>query len=154
MRTGTVRVSGLQLRIDEGHGALHRLTWIGSQGHGDRGADLDRPDIGLGDVGNDPDMRMVGDAVKLVPRHDALAVDDFLLDDVAGRRRRPVDGARIGIGLAHLVDAALRDAEVPQPQHGAFESLVRFRTDPAALRAHCDDQVRLRQLDLRAVEPE
>jgi hypothetical protein len=39
---------------------------------------------------------MAGDAVKLFSRHDALPVDDFLLDDVACGRRRPVDGARIG----------------------------------------------------------
>jgi hypothetical protein len=65
---------------------------------------------------------------------------------VAGEGQSMV--ARIGTGLAHLVDAALWNAEVPQPQHGAFESLVCFWTDPAAARPHGDNQVRLRQLDL------
>ena len=97
---------------------------------------------------------MIGDAVELVPRRDPLAIDDFLLDHVAGRGGGPIDGPRIGVGLAHLVDAALRDPKVPQPQHGAFEALVRLGTGPPPFGAHGDDQVRLRQLNLRAVEAE
>src|SRR6476660_1032532 len=94
---------------------------IGAQGNRYRSTYLDRADVGLGDVGNHPDMRMVSNTIKFVSRHNALTVDDFLLDDVAGRRRRPINGAGIGAGLAHLVDAALWNAKVPQPQHGAFK---------------------------------
>ena len=88
----------------------------------------DRPDVGFGHVGDDPHARVIGDPVELVPGLHLLAIDDLLLDHVAGRRRRPIDGPWIGVGLAHLVDAALRDAEVPQPQHGAFKTLVHLGT--------------------------
>jgi hypothetical protein len=97
---------------------------------------------------------MIGDAVELVPRLDLLAVDDLLFDHVAGRGGWPIDGPWIGVGLAHLVDAALRDAQVPQPQHGAFKVLVRLGAGSPPLGARGDDQVRLRQLNLRAVEAE
>ena len=98
---------------------------------------------------------MVGDAVQLVTSHDTLAVDDLLLDHVAIGGGRPVECPWIAAGLTYLVDAALGDAEIAQAQHGALEVFVgRAQSRHLALRVHGDDKVDLRQLNLRAVEPE
>ena len=121
-----------------------------------RGADLDRGQIGFGDVGNDPDVRKVGDAIELVAGRHALAVDDTLLDHV------PVAGdgqsmrARIGARLAHFVDAALGHAEIAQPLHRALSDRVGVRPGgtPRCVARIATMQVDLRQLDLGAVDPE
>src|SRR5262249_38727505 len=105
--------------------------------------------------GDDPQARQIGDAVELVAGHHTLAIDDALDDHRAARRRRPVDGARIGAGLPHLADAVLGNREVAQALHGAVEAALRVQTRAAALRRpDRDDEIGLRLLDLRAVDPE
>src|SRR5262249_31722415 len=67
-------------------------------------------------------------------------------------RRRPVDRARILTGPAHLIDAALGNAKVSEPEHGALERLVALSAASLTGRPHRDNEVGLRQLNLRAVE--
>ena len=112
---------GLKLGIDEGHLAFDGLGHVGANHDCGARADLDRGQIALGDVGDDPEVGMVGDPIELLAGLHALTVDDLLLDHVAGRRRRPIERPRIGAFLTHFADAALRDGEVAQPLQGALE---------------------------------
>ena len=125
-----------------------------SERHGRRHADLDLADIGLGHLGDHPDAGVIGNAEQLVAGHDALALDDFLLDDVAGRGRSPVDGARVGQGLPHLVDAAVGHVEIAQFLHRAGETAARLGLRGRAFGPESDQKVGLRELNLRAVEAE
>ena len=93
---------GPQLRIDERHFAFDRLCHVGADRDGGARADLDRGQVALGDVGDDPQVGMVGNPIELLAGLHALTVDDLLLDHVAGRRRRPIERPRIGAGLRAL----------------------------------------------------
>jgi hypothetical protein len=121
------------------------------------GADLDRGQIGFGYVGDDPEMGMVGDPIELLAGLHALTVDDLLLDHVPGRRRRPIEGARISAFLAHFADPALRNCQIAQPLQGALEVSIgvgcRYAA-PALGRAHRDKKIDLRALNIRAVDAE
>jgi hypothetical protein len=95
-------------------------------------------------------MRQVDDAIELVARLDALAVDHLLDRHGAGGGRRPIDGARVGAFVAHLVDAAFRHREIAQALHGALDA---GRADQLRhLRPDRDQEIDLRLLDLRAVD--
>ena len=75
----------------------------------------------------------------------------------AGRRRRPIERPRIDAFLAHFADAALRNREVAQPLQGAFEISIgvsRWYTAPALGRAHSDEKIDLRALNVRAIDAE
>ncbi|ODR97642.1 hypothetical protein AUC69_11060 [Methyloceanibacter superfactus] len=128
-----------------------RLVGKSTQGHGCGRADRDVADVGLGELGDHPDALVVADAEQLVTRHDPLPFDDVLLDHMAGRGRGPVDRARVGLGLEHLVDAGFGHIEIAQPLHGPVDVAGRVA---APLPALGDQEVDLRQLDLRAVEAE
>ena len=126
----------------------------GSERHGGGHTELDFGDIGFGHLGDHPDARMIGNAEKLVPGCDTLALDHLLFDDVAGRGRSPVDGSRVGHGRAHLIDAAIRHIEIAQFLHGARKAPLRLGLGRCALRPHGHHEVGLRELNLRAVEAE
>src|SRR5262249_11463159 len=107
--------------------------------------------------GDDPEMGMVGDPIELLAGLHALTVDDLFLDHVAGRRRRPIERPRTDAFLAHFADAALRNREVAQPLQGAFEIPIgvgRCYTAPALRRAHLDEKIDLRALNVRAIDAE
>src|SRR5262249_57937654 len=144
---------GFQIGIDEGHLAFDGLGHV-SADH-DRGAhaDLDGGQIRFGNVGNDPEVRQVGDAIELLARHDTLAVDDLLVDHGAGRRRRPIERAWVGALAADLLDSALGHGEVAQTLHGSVDGLDSEASSPA-LRSDCDREIDLGELDLLAVHPE
>src|SRR5262249_21061022 len=100
---------------------------------------------------------MVGDTVELLAGLHALAVDDLLLDHVAGRRRGPIERSRIDAFLAHFADAALGDCEIAQPLHCSLEISIgvgcRYAA-PALGRAHRDEKIDLRALNVRAIDAE
>lgn len=54
-------------------------------------SNLNRSDVLLSDVGDDPDTAEIGDLIEHGASLDLLAFDHFLLDDHAADRRRPVD---------------------------------------------------------------
>src|SRR5262249_57391862 len=128
-----------QLGIDEGHFSLDGLRRVSTDRDGCAGTDLDRGQIALCYVSDDPKVAMVGDPVELLAGLHALTVNDLLLDHVAGRRRRPIERPRIDAFLAHFADAALRNREVAQPLQGAFDISIgvgRWYTATALGRAH------------------
>src|SRR5262249_16327585 len=105
----------------------------------------------------DPEVGMVGDAVKLLAGLHALAVDDLLLDHVAGYRCRPIERPWIDAFLAHFADAALRDSEIAQPLQGTLEVSVGVgcgATASALRRSHGDEKIDLRALNIGAVDAE
>src|SRR5207244_13650195 len=113
-----------QLGIDEGHFALDGLRRVSADHDGCAGTDLDRGQIALRYVSDDPEVAMVGDPVELLAGLYALTVDDLLLDHIAGCRRGPIEGAWTDAFFAHFADAALRNCEVAQSLQGALDVSV------------------------------
>ena len=72
------------------------------------------PDVLLGNVGDDPHGREVGDAEDLLTRLHLHAFNDDLLDDDARNGRGPIDGAGQFRGVANLPDGVLRQPEITQ----------------------------------------
>ena len=73
-----------QLRIDQHHLALELLHRIGAQRQGGVRPMLELRQVRFGHVGDDPQMRVVGDPIELVARTHPLAQNHLLLDHVSG----------------------------------------------------------------------
>src|SRR4029434_376623 len=70
---------------------------------------------------------------------------------------RPIERPRIDAFFAHFADAALRNCEIAQPLQCALEISIGVGRGYAAAalgRAHRDEEIDLRALNIRAIDPE
>ena len=135
---------GLQLGKNEGNLSPEYFSRIGTQGDFSRIANLDPANVHLGDIGNDPDGRNIGQPVELIARHGAGASDDRLAHQHAVNRRRPIHGKRDVALRRDGGNELFRNAEIAQ--------LARSRLLLAS--SHCKPVVDQCLDDLRAVETE